>query len=264
MTERRPKRAFAEDTSEDASSKMRRFGSNKSSRVCRHFAKGYCQLGDQCGFSHTAEQSYGDGLGASGYEQPTFAQQSGLQGPQPRPQTPYDAWSQGPQQYPTPGQSEYPTYSPYGPQGAYGARPPTNVPGIPDVYNPYGTTPTYSGPPAPTYPGYTAYAPPTSAPSDLSRRKSSTVCRHFAKGYCRLGDTCLFSHTPSNGVTPSSGGGGGGGGSGGASGKIRCRHWARGHCKLESQCRFLHDGEAGKGGTESTTASSSSTSTESA
>jgi len=52
-------------------------------------------------------------------------------------------------------------------------------------------------------------------------------CRHWAKGYCRLGNSCGFGHF---------------GAPGGATSipKKKCWHWAKGMCSLGSRCGFLH------------------------
>jgi len=255
----RQKRGFSDgDPTDDTASKIRRLigGGSKSSRICRHFAKGYCQLGDQCGFSHNPEaiSSFGDPTGLP----ETFAQQSGRQA--------HEQWAQGgsSSQYVQPSTTEF-SYNPYvtpttpqqfspHPQTTY-VRPST----LPEVYNPYGTTPTYtSGAPPPGYSPYPVYTTPMPVPVQVqvtgssSGRKSTTLCRHFGKGFCRLGETCLFAHTPQAKGEVTAG-----------ISKSRCRHWARGHCNLQTQCRFSHDGEPGKGATAGTTSSSSSSSTSS-
>jgi len=203
-------------------------------------------LGDQCGFSHNPEamSSFGDPTGLP----ETFAQQSGRQS--------HEQWGQGGStpQYGQPSTTDF-SYNPYvnptpqqfPPQTTYVR--PSN---LPEVYNPYGTTPTYTGAPPPGYSPYPVYTTtPMPVPVQVqvtgsSGRKSTTLCRHYGKGFCRLGETCLFAHTPqAKGEV------------GGVS-KSRCRHWARGHCNLQTQCRFSHDGEPGKGATAGTTSSSSS------
>lgn len=108
-------------------------------------------------------------------------------------------------------------------------------------------------------------------------------CRHFAiKGFCKMGDTCSFSHdgnagdmtleqfisaggsaNPNGmlGAVPMGGGSGfnggfgysttsapggpeiiSGGGGGGPRGSQVCRHYQRGFCRLGDKCGFSHEG----------------------
>lgn len=67
------------------------------------------------------------------------------------------------------------------------------------------------------------------------------VCRHFQKGFCHLGNACIFAHTSINGGLMN-------GAMHGAMNGInrphdnRCRHWAKGNCVQGNDCKFSHEG----------------------
>jgi hypothetical protein len=56
----------------------------------------------------------------------------------------------------------------------------------------------------------------------------SKICRHFARGFCSLGDTCSFKHDPASvGAIPI--------------GTKPCTFYAKGLCTKGTRCTFLHE-----------------------
>ncbi|CAJ1406433.1 unnamed protein product [Effrenium voratum] len=97
-------------------------------------------------------------------------------------------------------------------------------------------------------------------------RASVTVCRDFAKGSCKYGDRCRYSHE--NGASSAAGSGEkklcrdflkgnckygdrckyshDQGGTPGDRSHIPCRQFQKGHCVFGDRCRYGHDGEPGE------------------
>jgi len=63
-------------------------------------------------------------------------------------------------------------------------------------------------------------------------------CRHFARGFCQMGDACGFLHEASGTSAPQQATGVSPGG------QKLCRHFARGYCQMGSSCGFFHDDSA--------------------
>lgn len=179
----------------------------KPRAVCRHWARGYCQLGEQCKFAHPAQQTtateYSSQFGAYGAQPMEPQQQTGYGAAQPNA---YPAYGEAPQGYPAQMQ---PTYDPYGQSHVQGY----------EAYNQPMRRAPY-------------YAP---APAGLAgkRRLRKSRCRHWARGYCQLGQACNFAHTGAPGPAN--------GGNQKPRGKVDCRHWiGKGYCSMGSACNFLH------------------------
>lgn len=168
--------------------------------VCRHWARGYCQIGDTCNFSHTGNAGDGAGLGYGGV-----------------PAAPYNPYGSAPTGFPNVGF----------PNGVGGFQ--TDGVGFPgEVSNRFPPQDIFD----PTFrmnaPNFPIAIPPA-FPSNVTRAKpGASRCRHWAKGYCQMGDRCAFSH------------------SGRAGQEVQaCRHWTRGFCQLGARCNFAHEGSPG-------------------
>jgi hypothetical protein len=133
--------------------------------VCRHWAKGNCQLGYSCNFKHpqqTAPLNYQ--LQPTGQPGADFNKEK----------NPYGKWQE----------LEHFNYAqgyPNAQRSPYGM-PPMNA-HYPGVYPPYGQAP-YGASAGPRYP----------AESTLRDTDGKRVCRHWERGNCSLGDTCGFAH----------------------------------------------------------------------
>jgi len=161
---------------------------------CRHFQKGYCQLGEQCNFLHEASaQQPAQPIQTAQTAQPAqadFYQPAAPQGQyqQPYAQAPQPAAPQGQYQPPyaqAPQQQAY--QQPYS-QEAQQYQPPAQ----PYATDPYGTPyqAPYQAPQAPQ-PGQ-VYA--TKATAEAQGVGKKTPCRHFSRGFCQLGANCNFLH----------------------------------------------------------------------
>jgi len=151
-----------------------------------------------------------------------------------------------------------PPYAPgQGPEfpgfAAPGGNPYVPPPRPEQIYNPYGLAPYPDDPTLLSYGGFGVPPPPAAAAAAgaapaIPKRKSTTTCRHWNRGFCRLGEMCGFSHSGPQGVSAGVADVKAGGAAGGASkakAAVGCRHWGRGHCMMGSNCRFAHDFEAG-------------------
>jgi len=202
-------------------------GGGQKSSLCRHWAKGHCQLGANCQFSHSGQPGVGDS-GASAA--PRYSEWG--RDPYAPPQA--DAFGAPPPYNPYGPPPSAPEYNPYG----INAPPPQSYPPAPS----FGAPPAYGVPAASYGPPQGYYPPPAYTPPSAPKRKSNTTCRHWARGFCRLGESCNFSHAGPRGSEAGAGPSKPDDGSKRSSG---CRHWARGFCMLAQACKFAHEGEAG-------------------
>lgn len=167
--------------------------------LCRHFLRGpsCCPRGDTCDFKHQLPQP----TAFVPQQAPNYAP---YLNPSPHrrgvPGIPRDQHA-----HIQPGIPQYSRLQPGIPQHAH------LRPGIPQhVHHQQMTSSSYSP----------QIMPPRPTTGD------QRVCRHYANGFCRLGDLCGFAHIGEVSSTPKP--------------RVVCRHFARGHCNLGNKCGFLH------------------------
>jgi len=174
-------------------------------RVCRHFNRGYCALGEGCSFIHTKAMSgiLDDSTIGLFRTKPCRHFQRG-----------YCSRGSNCSFSHTPSSSQY--------TASYSAAP--NLP-MPTLTVQNGALYPLADPNQ----SFSASQPPNvGAPFDGNFK--TQTCRHFLRGYCALGDSCNFSHVHSYKV-------------GAAAEPFRtkpCRHFLRGHCALGERCGFAH------------------------
>jgi len=215
---------------------------------CRHFVRtGSCSRGDLCDFKH--EGNYGYGVGLYGGMSPRIAVMSPKRAGCPDPVLCMDAYgAAGPFTLGFPGKpgsmrpAPYPPM--YAPQQAHllpqsaihqlSAQAAANL----SVANAASMSaamnaanfaalsihlPQLGVPPqAIRVDGLVTTPPPTGTTYQLW---STSRCRHWENGSCRLGKSCGFMHDPS------------------VQQKFRtkvCRHWEKGNCRLGEACSFAH------------------------
>jgi hypothetical protein len=189
---------------------------------CRHFMRGSCGRADLCDFKHEHVNGYRVGYmnspplgvapvpmmgypgGLPGGMLPQFPILSPIMMPSSRMSPPMNTVSLNL----NPGYNNGPV-SPlaYGPPMMH-MMSPISVVGLPQ--------PRVVTPPSPL--AMSPLSPP-------QQRISSSRCRHWENGSCRLGNACTFRHDPE---VPQ---------------KYRtkvCRHWEKGNCRVAENCSFAH------------------------
>lgn len=182
---------------------------------CRHFVRtGSCSRGELCDFKHEPHFSYGVGMLDSPVARGSpFAM--GFQGPAPVPVMPTGQFPSAVYASPLLSQSSI--------QQRIAAVGLANAQAVQAAAN-YAVMmrlPVVTPPLRPEF-----LAPSLSNPTRSVSSTSSSRCRHWENGSCRLGKTCGFLHDPS---VPQ---------------KFRtkvCRHWEKGNCKLGEGCNFSHN-----------------------
>lgn len=161
------------------------------------------------------------------YQQPAYSQQS-VYSQQPAPFDPSQPYN--PAQAYVSGPAAEAPYNPY-PQQYQAQYPPaaqTNYAHLPpSAYSPYAPPALYPPPHQPYYPApFDPYA--LAAKSSVPPGGKGQRCRHFARGFCKLGKDCTFAHSGTEGDMN------------------RCRHYAtKGFCQMGDKCGFSHAGTPG-------------------
>eukprot|EP00808_Paulinella_micropora_P028554 g52692.t1 len=215
---------------EEQSQSSSRQGSRRKS-LCRHWLRGYCRLGDGCHFEHGGEPApIPKGYAANYARQVQLQASSGT--------VPSDANAAHLRDMnlyggnvPAGGISQ-----PFDLQSLRHSLPPYTLGG------PGGSMQTFSLPQLVHYPNRSpGIMPPLSrnqlpspSPFPANHRRQTAPCRHWVRGFCRLGETCNFAHFGQPPLKSATQGGG-----------LRCRHWAKGFCQLGTACRFVHSGTPG-------------------
>lgn len=198
----------------------------KAKSVCRHFARGYCQLGESCKFAHEA-QAQAQPQAQTGYQQPQAQQGYQQQAYAPQTGAQYGA-------YADPSYGNMASYDPYGAPApsAFGEEP---------QYFQQQQAPMMGM-------GQMQMAPQMAPPGHEERTSGRARCRHWARGYCQMGGACNFSHTGAPGpdhTTPQAA-------QVSNFGSADCRHWiGKGYCSMGVQCNFSHAGVPGSGSGDS-------------
>eukprot|EP00746_Dinoflagellata_sp_MGD_P007772 gnl/MRDRNA2_/MRDRNA2_115453_c0_seq1.p1 gnl/MRDRNA2_/MRDRNA2_115453_c0~~gnl/MRDRNA2_/MRDRNA2_115453_c0_seq1.p1 ORF type:complete len:405 (+),score=64.99 gnl/MRDRNA2_/MRDRNA2_115453_c0_seq1:74-1288(+) len=227
--------------------------------LCRHFEKGFCQLGDSCGFAHGADQ-----LGTEG-KRPSVVPQAAMPMQPPAKKqkvgtVPCRHWEKGFCQL----GMECGFYH----EGAHEAQNMLPVAQAEIVQTGYSSEEVMAmakhlirtagrRPCVDWKRGYCSkgehcelshanseaesraiQAEAEAAQKEAAQKQVSgglKPCRHWERGYCQLGMSCGFLHEGAEDVASM-------GESNAMKGTVPCRHWEKGFCQLGMACGFLHAG----------------------
>eukprot|EP01062_Namystynia_karyoxenos_P012143 TRINITY_DN14361_c0_g1_i4.p1 TRINITY_DN14361_c0_g1~~TRINITY_DN14361_c0_g1_i4.p1 ORF type:complete len:377 (+),score=87.98 TRINITY_DN14361_c0_g1_i4:93-1223(+) len=192
-------------------------GSHKT-RLCRHFERGHCRLGDKCGFAHGSVDLR---QRASGSRSPSDAG-SAEQSPQQRQQ----------QQQPMP----WAGFCSPVPSGGC----------LPSAAAALAAMSRFSALPQQAAVGAPRELAAGSPCSDArGAQRQGSLCRHFAQGRCTYGTDCGFAHRVAlgAGAQPQQPAEQPAAPSAAPEGKVKtrlCRHHERGYCRFGDGCGFAH------------------------